>query len=103
MTSITRREFVKASAAMPLALSTFTKAARTATPAERFDVVVAGAGHNSLLCAAYLAKAGFTKVDGAWKVKRLLAAGSKPRKSAIRVLKTISFPVRTSAFHRITW
>ena len=27
--------------------------------AERFDVVVAGAGHNSLIAAAYLAKAGY--------------------------------------------
>ena len=27
--------------------------------AEQFDIVVAGAGHNSLLAAAYLAKAGF--------------------------------------------
>jgi phytoene dehydrogenase-like protein len=26
--------------------------------AERFDIVVAGAGHNSLIAAAYLAKAG---------------------------------------------
>jgi phytoene dehydrogenase-like protein len=62
MTSITRREFVKASAGVPLALSTFTHAPRAATPTERFDVVVAGAGHNSLLCAAYLAKAGYKVV-----------------------------------------
>ena len=27
--------------------------------ADQFDIVVAGAGHNSLLAAAYLAKAGF--------------------------------------------
>lgn len=27
--------------------------------AERFDIVVAGAGHNSLIAAAYLAKAGY--------------------------------------------
>ena len=27
--------------------------------ADRFDVVVAGAGHNSLIAAAYLAKAGY--------------------------------------------
>ena len=26
---------------------------------ERFDIVVAGAGHNSLIAAAYLAKAGY--------------------------------------------
>ena len=62
MTSITRREFVKAGAGVPLALSALTNATRTATPAARFDVVVAGAGHNSLLCAAYLAKAGYKVV-----------------------------------------
>jgi phytoene dehydrogenase-like protein len=62
MTSITRREFVKAGAAVPLALSTFTSIARATGLAERFDVVVAGAGHNSLLCAAYLAKAGYKLV-----------------------------------------
>jgi phytoene dehydrogenase-like protein len=62
MTPITRREFVKAGAGVPLALSTFTSTSRAATPAERFDVVVAGAGHNSLLCAAYLAKAGYKVV-----------------------------------------
>jgi phytoene dehydrogenase-like protein len=33
--------------------------AQRAAPAERFDIVVAGAGHNSLVCAAYLAKAGY--------------------------------------------
>jgi hypothetical protein len=62
MTSITRREFVKAGAAVPLALSAFTNAARAATLAKRLDIVVAGAGHNSLLCAAYLAKAGYKVV-----------------------------------------
>ena len=56
MTSITRREFRKSGRrCWPLALSTFTNAARSVMPTERFDVVVAGAGHNSLLCAAYLA------------------------------------------------
>ena len=59
MTPITRREFVKAGGGMPLALSTLAKTGRAATPADRFDFVVAGAGHNSLLCAAYLAKAGY--------------------------------------------
>jgi ribulose 1,5-bisphosphate synthetase/thiazole synthase len=62
MTPITRREFVKGSATLPLALSTLTTGARTAMPSESFDVVVAGAGHNSLLCAAYLAKAGYKVV-----------------------------------------
>ena len=62
MTFITRREFVKAGAGVPLALSALSNATRTAAPAARFDVVVAGAGHNSLLCAAYLAKAGYKVV-----------------------------------------
>ena len=62
MTPLTRREFVKAGAGVPLALSTFTSTSRAATSPERFDVVVAGAGHNSLLCAAYLAKAGYKVV-----------------------------------------
>ncbi len=47
-----------AAALAPLAL---TPAARgqSSPPAEHFDFVVAGAGHNSLVCAAYLAKAGY--------------------------------------------
>jgi len=48
MTPITRREFVKGSATLPLALSTLTTRARTAMPSESFDVVVAGAGHEDL-------------------------------------------------------
>ena len=59
MTPVTRSEFVKAGAGVPLALSTLAKTGRAATPAGRFDFVVAGAGHNSQLCAAYLAKAGY--------------------------------------------
>jgi len=60
MSGITRRGFVKGAALAPLALTTpFTSMAQQSATAERFDVVVAGAGHNSLVCAAYLAKAGF--------------------------------------------
>ena len=33
--------------------------ARQPAAPDRFDVVVAGAGHNSLVTAAYLSKAGF--------------------------------------------
>ncbi len=61
MTSTTRREFIKtASALAPLALiPASARAQRFAQAApEQFDYVIAGAGHNSLLCAAYLAKAG---------------------------------------------
>src|ERR1700722_15419540 len=59
MSETTRRGFMKEAAALaPLA---FAPAARgqSNAPAERFDFVVAGAGHNSLVCAAYLSKAGY--------------------------------------------
>lgn len=58
MSETTRRGFIKDAAALaPLA---FAPAARGQSSApERFDFVVAGAGHNSLVCAAYLAKAGY--------------------------------------------
>jgi phytoene dehydrogenase-like protein len=58
MTSITRRGFVKSAALAPLAFSPLTLAQEVAK-ADRFDVVVAGAGHNSLIATAYLAKAGY--------------------------------------------
>src|ERR1039458_5154442 len=54
--TMTRREFVQGAALAPLAVHALGK---TATPGDRFDIVVAGAGHNSLSTAAYLAKAGF--------------------------------------------
>ena len=61
MSGITRRGFVKSAALAPLALSSLPSMAEQTTSAggDRFDVVVAGAGHNSLVTAAYLAKAGF--------------------------------------------
>jgi phytoene dehydrogenase-like protein len=69
MTLTSRRDFMVSAALAPLALAPFTLAesagtvqakAGTGRPAgaEVFDYVVAGAGHNSLICAAYLAKAG---------------------------------------------
>src|ERR1700732_5540308 len=58
MTSITRRGFVKGAALAPLAFSPLTLAQET-SKADRFDIVVAGAGHNSLIATAYLAKAGY--------------------------------------------
>jgi phytoene dehydrogenase-like protein len=58
MTSITRRGFVKSAALAPLAFSPLTLP-QEVTKADRFDVVVAGAGHNSLIATAYLAKAGY--------------------------------------------
>jgi len=59
MTEITRRGFVKGVALAPLAFTPVTLEAQTTAPGNRFDIVVAGAGHNSLIAAAYLAKAGF--------------------------------------------
>ena len=58
MTSITRRGFVKGAALAPLAFSPLTLAQEISN-ADRFDIVVAGAGHNSLIATAYLAKAGY--------------------------------------------
>jgi phytoene dehydrogenase-like protein len=76
MTLTTRRDFVKTALApialAPLGLAASAGAAQPqraaatlptqpgpgAPRAEVFDYVVAGAGHNSLICAAYLAKAG---------------------------------------------
>src|SRR5713226_2882865 len=58
MSAITRRGFVKGAALAPLALRSFALEQQT-SKADRFDVVVAGAGHNSLVAAAYLAKAGY--------------------------------------------
>jgi phytoene dehydrogenase-like protein len=57
---MTRRDFVKAGAALSLA-STAAGQDRpgAAAPGDRFDYVIAGAGHNSLIVAAYLAKAGY--------------------------------------------
>src|ERR1700676_2645389 len=59
MSEITRRGFVKGAALAPFALAPLSSMAQQAAPTERFDFVVAGAGHNSLVCAAYLAKGGF--------------------------------------------
>lgn len=59
MSEMTRRGFVKGAALAPLALGPLSSVAQQTATAEKFDVVVAGAGHNSLICAAYLAKAGY--------------------------------------------
>src|ERR1700688_3618084 len=58
MGEITRRGLVGAAALAPLAVP-FRSAAQPAAGPEHFDIVVAGAGHNSLVCSAYLAKAGY--------------------------------------------
>ena len=61
MVAITRRGFVKGAALAPLALGPFSLGQQNPPPApgDRYDIVVAGAGHNSLITAAYLVKAGY--------------------------------------------
>jgi phytoene dehydrogenase-like protein len=60
MSPMSRRVFVKGATLAPLALSSLPAIGQQTprAPGDRFDIVVAGAGHNSLVCAAYLAKAG---------------------------------------------
>jgi phytoene dehydrogenase-like protein len=58
MSTISRREFVKTTALAPLAVAPFSVSAQTPKE-DRYDIVVAGAGHNSMITAAYLAKAGY--------------------------------------------
>src|ERR1700730_8441947 len=59
MSPMSRRVFVRGATLAPLALTSLPAIGqRTAGADDRFDIVVAGAGHNSLVCAAYLAKAG---------------------------------------------
>src|SRR6202035_3581226 len=76
MKNITRRGFVKGAAIAPLAVSHLglgssldaqeaTTRSDATTPSagpDRFDIVVAGGGHNSLVTAAYLSKAGYSCV-----------------------------------------
>src|ERR1700686_1595944 len=58
MSTISRREFVKTTALAPLAVTPFSLSPQ-APKEDRFDIVIAGAGHNSMVAAAYLAKAGY--------------------------------------------
>lgn len=72
MPPIDRRDFLKAAVAIPAAFAGLadpalvnasdtpqTAVKRTPLPSGQFDYVIAGAGHNGLVCAAYLAKAGY--------------------------------------------
>lgn len=63
MTDTSRRRFIKDAAALaPLAAVRAARGqsnAQSGATSERFDFVIAGAGHNSLVCAAYLAKADY--------------------------------------------
>lgn len=58
MGRMTRRGFVKGAAIAPVAAKSLLLG-QSAAAKEKFDIVVAGAGHNSLITAGYLAKAGF--------------------------------------------
>ncbi|HEX6505474.1 MAG TPA: NAD(P)/FAD-dependent oxidoreductase [Terriglobales bacterium] len=58
MARMTRRGFVKGAAAMPVMMAT-SALGQASAPGERYDIVVAGGGHNSLITTAYLAKAGY--------------------------------------------
>jgi phytoene dehydrogenase-like protein len=85
MSAMTRRGFVKGAALAPLALQPLTWGQQTPAPvpSERFDIVVAGAGHNSLITTAYLAKAGYRClvlegrpiIGGGVKTAEILLAG----------------------------
>ena len=103
MAGTTRRDFAKTAALSPLALASvafaessdsrhaqptadeLSRAARGAARAEEFDYVIAGAGHNSLICAAYLAKAGYRvlvlegrpMIGGGVKTAEILLPGFK--------------------------
>lgn len=58
MARITRRGFVKGAAAMPVVMAA-SALGQASAPGDRYDIVVAGGGHNSLITTAYLAKAGY--------------------------------------------
>jgi hypothetical protein len=93
----TRRDVAKAIAAAPVLMTGLNLLSAQAaaadsvddtarsTPTERFDFVIAGAGHNSLVCGAYLAKAGFRVIilegqqviGGGCKTQEVLLPGFK--------------------------
>ena len=62
MSSISRRGFIKGATLSPLTFTAMAQQNSSLGPNNQFDFVIAGAGHNSLLSAAYLAKAGFSVV-----------------------------------------
>lgn len=82
MSEITRRRFVKGAAIAPLTMKHMALQQAAGT-SDRFDIVVAGAGHNSLITAAYLAKAGYRcvvlegrpKIGGGVKTAELTLKG----------------------------
>ena len=82
MKKITRREFTKGAAIAPLAVKHLALQ-QVAGTSDRYDIVVAGAGHNSLITAGYLAKAGYRclvlegrpKIGGGVKTAELTLKG----------------------------
>jgi phytoene dehydrogenase-like protein len=80
MSKVTRRGFVKGAVLAPLAFTPFT-AAQTSS-ADRYDVVVVGAGHNSLITACYLAKAGFKCI--VLEGRPLVGGGTKTAELTLR-------------------
>jgi len=62
MSSISRRGFIKGATLSPLTFTAMAQQNSNLESNNQFDFVIAGAGHNSLLSAAYLAKAGFSVV-----------------------------------------
>jgi phytoene dehydrogenase-like protein len=82
MKKITRREFTKGAAIAPLAVKHLALE-QVSGATDRYDIVVAGAGHNSLISAAYLAKAGYRclvlegrpKIGGGVKTAELTLRG----------------------------
>jgi phytoene dehydrogenase-like protein len=98
MNLTTRRTFLKTAALAPVALAAsanakpaaqvneaFPPSRKTGARSDNFDYVVAGAGHNSLICAAYLAKAGYrvlvlegrAMIGGGVKTAEILLPGFK--------------------------
>jgi phytoene dehydrogenase-like protein len=84
MNAMTRRGFVKGASLAPLVFKSM--ASGQETPASnRFDVVVAGAGHNSLITAAYLSKAGYRCV--VLEGRPILGGGVKTAEVTLRGFK----------------
>ena len=85
MSEITRRGFLKGAAIAPLAFQPTTFEPQSTASGNRYDIVVAGAGHNSLIATAYLAKAGYrcivlethSVIGGGVKTEELTLPGFK--------------------------
>jgi len=101
MSEITRRGFVKGAALAPLAFTGLPLEAKktAAVPGDRFDIVVAGAGHNSLITAAYLSKAGFRCL--VLEFHPVIGGGVKSEELTLPGYNTTPARRRTMAFRAI--